>query len=88
MKFKPVEVGVFTGLFFAVLHAIWSLAVFTGVAEGFLNFVLGLHFLTNPYVVEPFSLGNALTLIIFVFVVWFVLGYVATLAWNRMQKRT
>jgi len=86
MKFKPVEVGLFSGLFFAILHAIWSFAVFAGVAKAFLNFALGLHFLKNPYVVMPFSFSNALMLVVCVFIVWFILGYLATICWNKMQK--
>jgi len=86
MKFKPIEVGVYTGLFFAVLHAIWSLMVFAKVAKGFLDFAFGLHFLNNPFVIKPFALGNAIELAVFVFVVWFIIGYLSTIAWNMMQK--
>lgn len=86
MKFKPVEVGIYTGLFFAVLHAIWALMVFGKVAKGFLDFAFGLHFLNNPFVIKPFVLGNAIELVVFVFVIWFVVGYLSTIAWNMMQK--
>ena len=86
MKFDPMVVGLYTGLLLAAWHAIWALLVLLGWAKSLLDFVLGLHFLTNPYVVKSFSWANALMLIVFVFVVWFVLGYIATLAWNRMQK--
>jgi hypothetical protein len=86
MKFDPMVVGLYTGLLLVAWHAVWALMVLLGWAKPLLDFVFGLHFLTNPYVVKPFSWGNALMLIVFVFVVWFVLGYVATLAWNKMQK--
>jgi hypothetical protein len=86
MKFDAKLVGLYTGLIFAVLHACWALLVMFGWAKGILDFVFGLHFLTNPYVVKPFSFTYALELIVFVFVVWFILGYLSTIAWNKMQK--
>lgn len=86
MKFNPFQVGIYCGVVFAVVHAIWALMVFLGWASPFMTFVLGLHFLSNPYMIAPFSLGNALMLVVFVFVIWFILGYVGTIYWNRMQK--
>ena len=86
MKFNPLQVGIYTGLLLASLHAIWALLVLVGIAGPLMSFVLGLHFLNNPYTVKPFSFANALMLVVFVFVVWFVLGYVATVCWNKMQK--
>lgn len=79
-------VGLYTGLLLAAWHLIWVLFVMMGWAKGILDFVFGLHFLSNPYVIQPFTFCNALMLIVFVFVAWFVLGYAATLAWNKMQK--
>lgn len=86
MKFNPQQVGIYTGLFLAILHALWAILVFAGLAGPLMNFVLGLHFLSNPYVVTPFSISNALMLVFFVFIVGFVLGYVGTIYWNKMQK--
>jgi len=86
MKFDPKTVGLYAGVLLAVWHALWALLVYLGWAKGLLDFVLNLHFIKNPYVIKPFSIGTAVTLVVFVFAVWFVLGYVATLAWNKMQK--
>jgi membrane protein YdbS with pleckstrin-like domain len=86
MKFNPQQVGVYTGVFLAFMHVVWALLVYLGLAEPFMTFVLGLHFLDNPYTVMPFSITNALILVIFVFVVGYVLGYFGTIYWNKMQK--
>lgn len=86
MKFEPLQVGLYTGLLLAVVHAVWALMVFLGWAQPFMTFVLGLHFLSNPYIFKQFVLGNAVELVIFVFVFWFILGYLATICWNKMQK--
>jgi hypothetical protein len=86
MKFKPMQVGLYTGLFFAVAHAIWSLMVLAKLAKPWLDFILGLHFVSNPFVVMPFSIGNALMLVAVVFVVGYIAGYFGTIAWNMMQK--
>jgi hypothetical protein len=87
MKFKPMQVGLYTGLFFAIAHAIWSVMVFAKVAKVWLDFILGLHFLSNPFIVMPFSAGSAIMLIAVVFVVGYIAGYFGTIAWNMMQKR-
>lgn len=81
-----MQVGLYTGLILALAHAIWSLMVFAGVAKNWLTFILGLHFLSNPFVVMPFSIGNAIMLIAIVFVVGYVFGYLGTIVWNMMQK--
>lgn len=79
-------VALYTGILLAVWHAFWAFLVMMGWAKGLLDFVLGLHFLNNPYIIKPFSMPNAIMLVVFVFVVWFVVGYIATIAWNKMQK--
>ena len=86
MKFNAFGVGLYTGLLFAVWHAIWSLLVLLGIAMPLMNFVFYLHFLNNPFSVKPFSLVTAIELVVLVFAVWFIIGYLGTICWNKMQK--
>ena len=81
-----MQVALYTATFFAAIHAIWSLAVYLKVAGPYLTFILGLHFVNNPFMVKPFSIVTAAELVILVFVVWYVIAYAMTVCWNKMQK--
>ncbi len=87
MKFKPPEVGLYTGILIAAFHAIWASLVAFGFAQGILDFIYSIHFLNNPFQIQPFTISTALTLIVFTFVVGFVAGAAGTWLWNKMQKK-
>lgn len=74
------------GVFVALMHALWMLLIFFGVAQLYMNWIFGLHLLTNPYTVLPFNWGSAITLIIVTFVVGYVMGWVFAFIWNRLHK--
>lgn len=86
MTFKPMTVAVYTGLFVAAFHLIWSLLVALNLGQAYLDWILGLHFIENPYVVRPFDFGTMFMLLVVTFVVGFVVGWVATICWNKMMK--
>lgn len=86
MKLKESSTALVLGTFAALMHAVWSLMVMVGLAEPYLNWVLGLHFLDNPYTVEPFDIGRALMLIGFTFVVGYAIGWVFAMLWNKLHK--
>jgi hypothetical protein len=87
MKFKPMTVALYTGFFVSALHLLWSLMVALGVGQVYLDWILGLHFIKNPFVVMPFDLSTMLVLVVFTFVVGFILGWVGTICWNKMVKK-
>jgi hypothetical protein len=87
MKLKPMTVAVYTGLFVAILHFMWSLMVVSGLGQLCLDWIMGLHFLNNPFVVVPFSFSVMIVLLVFTFVVGFILGWVGTICWNKMIKK-
>lgn len=64
------------GLFFGGLHALWALMVYTGFAQVYVNWIFGLHFLSNPFWIQPFKIETALTLVAFTFVVGYVAGFI------------
>lgn len=80
------KVALAVGTTAALLHVIWSILVVIDWAEPFLAFVLNLHFLDNPYLMEPFDLGKSLVLIVLSFIVWYVIGYVFATIWNRFHR--
>lgn len=87
MKLSSHKVGLITGLFISLLHAIWSLLVFLGIAQSLLDWILDLHFILNPYVVNDFVFSKAVILVVLTFAVGYVLGYVFTTIWNKMIKK-
>ena len=86
MKFNPKTVGLYTGLLISFCHLVWVIMVASGLAQGWLNFIFGLHFVNNPFHVGAFNLGTAAALIVITFVVGYVVGWVATWAWNKMKQ--
>lgn len=86
MKLDPQKVGVATGLFLGLFHALWSLLVMLGLAQQLLNFIYYLHFLTNPFVVTGFSLMTALILVGFTAIVGYAMGYSFGVIWNKWGR--
>ncbi|MBI4153684.1 hypothetical protein HY503_01680 [Candidatus Woesebacteria bacterium] len=84
---KETKAALIFGTFMAVMHTIWSLMVFLGFAQNYVNWILGLHFLNNPFRVGAFSFGRALTLIGATFVVGYIVGYIFATIWNKLNKR-
>lgn len=87
MKLMPTQTAMVVGAFATVMHAIWSLMVLLGLAEPYLNLMLGLHFLNNPFTISTFSLTTALMLIVVTFGVGYVVGYVFAVVWNKLHQK-
>lgn len=77
-----VKVGVVFGSVFAFWHLLWSVFVAIGWAQGLLDWVLKLHFLSHPYQVTEFSAGNAAMLVMVTSCFGFFVGYIFTIVWN------
>lgn len=86
MKLNANKVGLALGGFAALWHAFWSGLVAMGLAQGLLDFVYSIHFLSNPFMVGNFSITTALVLVAVTFVVGYAIGYVFTLVWNKVHK--
>ncbi len=79
------KVGLVFGGLLAISHAVWALLVFMGLTKPFLDWIFDLHFLNFQYTVDPFSLGNALMLVIVTGIVGYLVGYVACSLWNLVH---
>lgn len=87
MKFDEQKVAMITGLLVGGMHLVWALIVASGLAQLLLDFIYGLHFLNNPFTVNPFDLTNAIILVIFTTVVGYIVGWAGTWLWNKVYKK-
>jgi len=86
-KIHPHDVGLILGATVSVMHVVWSLVVFFGLANLYLDFIFSLHFLSNPFVVQPFDWGKAVMLWVITFVAGYLVGWVSGVIWNLLLKK-
>lgn len=82
-------VGLAVGATAAILHAVWAVvvALMPRVAQGLLNGNIVLHFLSVPVQIAPFTLGDAVMLVIVSFIVGYIVGCVFARAYNWAAHR-
>ncbi len=73
METNKYVVGLVFGVVGAVWHVFWSLLVWAGWAQAFIDFIFRLHFITPPYTISAFDLGTAALLVTVVFALWYIL---------------
>lgn len=73
------KLGLIVGFFMAIVHIVWSLMVLGGVGQNFLDWIFGLHMISNPITVGIFGWGTAIYLWVVVFIIGYIAGWV--LAW-------
>lgn len=86
MKLHTSSTALVVGVFVAFMHLIWMVMVYLGLGQMYLDWIFGLHLITNPFMVMPFNFGAALTLIAFTFVVGYVFGWIFAMIWNKLRK--
>ena len=80
---RPHSFGLVFGLFLGLFHLVWAAMIFTGTAQIAMDFVFRLHMITPLFQIAPFSLGNALGLVLFTASFGYMLGFVLGAMWNR-----
>lgn len=86
MKLNPNHVGLTLGAAISIWHFVWGLLVAGGLATVLIEFIYNIHFLNNPFTVQPFDLVKWVTLVAVTFIVGYAMGYVFTLLWNKLHK--
>lgn len=86
-KLNKGVVGLVLGAVFASWHIVWSLMVASDLAQKFLNWIYSIHFLNNPFKVNPFDLNKAVVLVIATAVIGYIFGYFFAMIWNCLHKR-
>lgn len=87
-KLSEHQVGLAFGVFFGLAHAVWALVVYLGFAQAWLDFVLGLHFLENTFVVSAFDMQKAVTLVAVTAAVGYAAGFVFAKVWNLVMMKS
>ena len=86
MKLNPHKTGLALGAFAGIVHIVWGVAVAVGFAQTWLDFVLSMHFLNNPYMVSTFDVGKAVMLVAIASGLGYVFGNAFSMIWNKVQK--
>jgi hypothetical protein len=85
-KLNTNHVGKTVGVFVGLIHLVWVILVGAGVAGRAVNFSLGMHFLSIPFTVLPFSWMGGLVLVVLSSIVGYVVGSVFALIWNKFNN--
>ncbi len=72
----------------AGLHALLALGVWLmpDVMQAFVNFAIALHFMKTDVVVQPFSFGGAIALVLLAFCVGYVIGRALATLYNWKSR--
>ncbi len=86
MKLNPSKTAMVLGAFAGLWHIVWGLLVLLGWAGALQSWILDLHFLNNPFTVQPFDPVKWVTMVVVTAVVGYGFGYVFAILWNKIQK--
>lgn len=86
MNASPLRLGVLGALVFGLWHAAWAGLVSAGLAQPLLDWIFRLHFLSQPFDVQPFDVKTAATLVGVTAGVGFALGAVIGVIWNAVYS--
>jgi len=84
---NPHSLGLVFGIFLGMWHALWSLLVWLGAAQPFIDFIFRLHMITPPYKIAVFNLGTAVALVAITAGIGYAMGVVVGLIWNHFGPR-
>jgi len=84
---KPKTTALVVGVFVAGVHTLWLVLILIGLGQPLLDWVYWLHFLNNPFIVEPFDITRALFLLIVTFLVGYCGGWCFSLLWNKLHLK-
>ena len=74
-RIEPYRIGLVFAVFVFAWHVLWSVFVAFGWASQILDFIYGIHFLSNPFSLSPFSFWRASLLVIVTSTLGYCMGY-------------
>jgi len=85
--FGPQRSGLVLGALLGGWHLLWAIIVAAGWGQSLIDFILWIHFLNPVFVVEPFSLGRAIVLVLVTAAIGYFIGLAGAVLWNRVHTR-
>jgi hypothetical protein len=79
--------GLMLGALLGGWHLLWAIIVAAGWGQPLLDFVLWMHFIKPAFIIETFSIGRAITLVVVTAALGYCFGYLGALIWNRLHPR-
>jgi hypothetical protein len=64
-------------------HICWAILVLLGGAQPLINFIFWAHMIRPIYVIQPFDLAAAVTLVILTASIGYISGFIGGAIWNR-----
>ncbi len=86
MILSTKKTGLTLGALVGSIHIVWSLLILFGWARPILNFIFGLHSLSNPYMVYSFDLVRSIELVVLTAIVGYIVGFAFASIWNKIHK--
>ncbi len=83
---NPKKVGITLGCMIGLMHLGWSVVVALGLAQPLIDWILKIHMIEMPHTVLPFSFLSAVTLVVIMSLIGFIVGYIFATIWNHIQK--
>lgn len=83
---SPNRAGLAVGAVFALFHLCWAMMIALGFAQPMIDFMLWLHMIKPFIVVDAFSIGRAVGLIVLTGVIGYLMGAVFAALWNWMHR--
>ena len=80
------KTGLALGSLTGLAHLVWSVAIFFGWGQAYLDFIFNLHTLNNPLVVGQFDLYRSILLIVVTAIIGYILGFIFASIWNKVHK--
>lgn len=80
------HVGIVAGALAVIAHSLWIGMVMLGLAQTMLDFIYGLHFLNNPFIVGEISVIKTVGLLGVTFLAGYTLGWILSYLWDKTTK--
>ena len=84
---SPNKTGLALGSLLGGWHLAWAIVVAAGWGQTLIDFVLWMHFIKAVFVVDPFTIGRAVILILITAAIGYCIGFLGAVVWNRLHSR-